>query len=98
MDTGAPGLPYLGTKPLDILRKLNLIREVYYKGFQYLVNGVLTCGDSEITPVFASNILPAHESSEVYGDIRSNLLGLEGILALEVLNTGSKLTQGIDVD
>lgn len=88
VDTGAPGLIYLGSKPLDILSKMGLVKQVQYSEFQYLLSGVLTYGNNEITQVFASDIPGIHEAIDVRGDVRCNLLGLDAALNLGVLKTG----------
>ena len=86
VDTGAPGLIYLGTKPLDILNGMNLLTHVMHDDeVKYLVNGVLTFGKKEVTQVFASDVPPPRESIYIRGDIRCNLLGLEGIERLGLL-------------
>lgn len=88
VDTGAPGMIYFGTKTLTILNDMNLIKNVHYNEFHYLVSGVITCGKKEITQVFASEVPPGHESPEIKDDVRCNLLGLQAILTLGVLNLG----------
>ena len=54
VDTGAPGLIYLGSKPLELLYAMNLVKEVPSSEFQYLVDGVLCYKESEITPLAAA--------------------------------------------
>ena len=88
VDTGAPGIVYFGTKTVTILNSMNLIKNVHYYEFHYLVSGVITCGKKEITQVFASEVPPVYESTEIRDDVRCNLLGLQAILTLGVLNLG----------
>ena len=96
VDTGAPGIVYFGTKTVTILNSMNLIKNVHYNEFQnvhysefhYRVSGVITCGKKEITQVFASEVPPVHESTDIRDDVRCNLLGIEAILTLGVLNLG----------
>lgn len=88
VDTSAPGLIYLGSKPLDILNNMGLVKQVHYNEFQYLVSGVLSYGKNEITQVFASDIPGIHIAIDIRGDVRCNLLGLDAALNLRVLKTG----------
>ena len=88
VDTGAPGLIYLGSKPLDILNKMGLVKQVQYNEFQYLLSGMVTYGKNEITQVFASDLPGAREGLDVRGDVRCNLLGLDAALNLGVLKMG----------
>ena len=85
VDTGAPGLIYLGSKPLELLYTMNLVKEVPSNEFRYLVNGVLCYRGSEVTPVFASDVPHGYESLEVRGDVRCNILGLDPAISLRVL-------------
>ena len=88
VDTGAPGVIYLGSKSLDILSKMGLVKQVQYNEFQYLLSGMVTYGKNEITQVFASDLPGAHEGLDVRGDVRCNLLGLDAALNLGVLKMG----------
>ena len=88
IDTGAPGMLYLGSKPLLILNKLGLIKEVIQSSsFHYRVCGKLTYGFATINEVYAAEVPAIFEAigSEVRGDIRCNILGLPGIAMLELL-------------
>ena len=86
VDTGAPGLIYLGSKPLELLYAMNLVKEIPSSEFQYLVNGVLCYKEREVTPVLASDVPHGHESLEVRGDVRCNILGLDPAVSLGVIN------------
>ena len=48
VDTGAPGIVYFGTKTVTILNSMNLIKNVHYNEFHYLVSGVITCGKKKL--------------------------------------------------
>ena len=86
--TGAPGMLYLGSKPLSVLNKLGLIKDVVLSQmFHYRLSGKLTYGSTTITEVYAAEVPNIFEAigSEVRGDIRCNILGLPGIAMLELL-------------
>lgn len=88
IDTGAPGMLYLGSKPLSVLNKLGLIKDVVLSDvFHYRVRGKLTYGFATISEVYASEVPSIFEAigSEVRGDIRCNILGLPGIVMLELM-------------
>lgn len=82
MDTGAPGALYLGSKPLDILRQLNILREVITHEYPYLLKDAALChGDTRLEPVLACSVPHTHESEEggTLGDICCNILGAEAL-------------------
>lgn len=85
VDTGAPGLFYLGSKPLELLNAMSLVKAVPSSEFQYLVNGVLCYKERKVTPVYASDVPHGYESLEVRGDVRCNILGLDSAVSLGVL-------------
>ena len=88
IDTGALGMLYLGSKPLWMLNKLGLIKEVIQSDlFHYRVRDKLTYGFATINEVHAAEIPAILEAigSEVRGDVRCNILGLPGIVMLELL-------------
>ena len=63
VNTGSPGLIYLGSKPLEKLNKMGLIKgERPESAFHYLVNGVLTYGKNKIREVYATEVPPLFES------------------------------------
>ena len=59
VDTGAPGLIYLGSKPLEKLNELDLIKgELPVSNFHYCLDGKLTYGKNEIKHVLATKVPP----------------------------------------
>ena len=88
VNTGAPGLIYLGSKPLEKLNELDLIKgELPESNFHYRLDGKLTYGKNEIEPVLATKVPPIFEQvdSGVQGDIRCNILGLHASVLLGLI-------------
>ena len=88
VDTGSPGLIYLGSKPLEKLYELDLIKgELPESSFHYRLDGKLTYGENEIEDVFATEVPPYFEqvNSGVRGDICCNILGLHASLSLGLI-------------
>ena len=82
MNSGAPGYLYLGSKPLEILMKMNLIQEVFTGGHPYVVtNAVISHGEWKIDPVFVSPVPRPYESQDAgtLGNICCNILGAQGL-------------------
>ena len=87
MDSGAPGCLYLGSKPLEILREMNLLQEVVIAtggpaGHPYVAkNAVISHGEWKIDPVFISPVPHPHESQDAgtIGNICCNILGAQGL-------------------
>ena len=84
LDSGAPGTLYLGSKPLDILRELNLLKELAGGEYPFLEkNAALRYGESRLEPVLACTVPFPHESETggTLGNIHvcCNILGLEAL-------------------
>lgn len=81
MDSGSPGGVYLGSKPLEMLRELNIVREVYSRYTYLLKDAALCYGDLKMEPVFASQVPHPHETEEggTLGNVCCNILGVEAL-------------------
>lgn len=82
LDAGAPGSLYLGSKPLQLLRDMNVIKEVISSEYPYLLkDATLRHGEMKLEPVFACAVPYPHESEEggTLGHVCCNLLGAEAL-------------------
>lgn len=80
---GAPGGLYLGTKPVRILKELNVLKEVFTTRYPYVLRDAsLSHGEMKMPkPLYACPVPLPHESEETgtYGDVCCNILGLEAL-------------------
>ena len=89
VDCGAPGMLYLGSGPLSILYKMGVLKDVVDTDgmYRYRVCGKISYGDATLSDLYANEVPIMYEgiSSDVRGDIRCNILGLEAIKLLRIL-------------
>ena len=80
---GAPGGLYLGTKPVQILKNLNILKEVFTSRYPYILkDATLSHGEMKMQkPLYACSVPLPHESTETgtYNEICCNILGLEAL-------------------
>ena len=83
LDSGAPGGLYLGTKPIRILKELDILKEVFVTTYPYVLrNASLSHGKMKMEkPLYACNVPAQHESEAMgtYGNVCCNILGLEAL-------------------
>ena len=83
LNTGALGGLYLGTKPVRILKELNVLKEVLTPRYPFVLkNASLSHGEMKMPkPLYACPLPLPHESEATgtYGDICCNILGLEAL-------------------
>ena len=78
-----PGGLYLGTKPIRILKELNILKDVFTSRYPYVLwDASLSHGKMKMEkPLYACRVPIPHESEETgtYGNICCNILGLEAL-------------------
>ena len=91
VDCGAPGMLYLGSGPLSALYNMGVLKDVVDTQsdgmYRYRVCGKISYGDATLSDLYANEVPIMYESisSDVRGDIRCNILGLEAIKVLKIL-------------
>uniref|UniRef100_A0A1X7V2R0 Peptidase A2 domain-containing protein n=1 Tax=Amphimedon queenslandica TaxID=400682 RepID=A0A1X7V2R0_AMPQE len=89
IDSGAPGLMYLGTGSLGRLKELNLINnkartDVYQNTFHLMGTFYNEARSAFLAQPNVSEFPSEHEGASVKGDIRLNLIGLQGMAILKI--------------
>ena len=80
--TGAPNFMYLGSGCRQVLADLGVLMDSVSSGAPYWLKGVMCRGEVRVIYPPAWSVPSQHEGSVVVGDIRVNLLGLNGLKAL----------------
>ena len=78
IDTGAPNFMYLGSGCRRVLADLGVLVDTA-AGASYRLKGVMRRGDFSVTNPPAWDVPEPHEGLLVVGDVRVNLLGLNGL-------------------
>ena len=81
IDTGAPNFMYLGSGCRRVLADLGVLVDIA-AGAPYRLKGVMRRGDFSVTNPPAWGVPEPHKENQVVGDVRVNLLGLDGLKAL----------------